>query len=157
LALRLVANYGLDPSVGITTYAPPPGRLGFMQKSFEVTVDNIDADLFGTTIPGGSFQPSDASWNRTRGTAAEMVKAAYAANLEELETRTEALEAVAEVLLEKETIMGEELERIIEGHPPVPKPKKVEARQPVAAAAAGRARSEGDGAGSKGEPGEKDT
>jgi len=120
LALRLVANYGLDPAVGISTYAPPPGRLGFMQKSFEVTVDNIDADLFGTTIPGGSFQPSDAAWHRIRSTAANIVKAAYVANLEDLERRKAALEEVAETLIEKETMEGKELLSIMDQHPPAP-------------------------------------
>ena len=36
LAVRLVSNYGLS-ELGITTYAPVPSRLGFMQRSFEVT------------------------------------------------------------------------------------------------------------------------
>ena len=35
LAMRIVANYGLS-DLGITTYAPVPPGLGFMQKSFEV-------------------------------------------------------------------------------------------------------------------------
>lgn len=122
LALRLVSNYGLDPVVGITTYAPPPGRLGFMQKSFEVTVDNIDADLFGDSIPGGSFQPSDASWHQIRYRAAEIVKTAYAENLAELESRLPAVDAVAEALMAKETVNGDELEGMIDAHPPQPRP-----------------------------------
>ena len=121
LALRLVSNYGLDPVVGITTYAPPPGRLGFMQKSFEVTVDNIDADLFGDSIPGGAFQPSDASWHQIRSRAAEIVKTAYVANVEELESRLPAVHAVADALMAKETIYGEELEQTIDAHPPTPR------------------------------------
>ena len=52
LAQNIVAAYGMS-SLGITTYAPPPpGGPGFMRKSFEVSVDNIDADLFGRGIRG---------------------------------------------------------------------------------------------------------
>ncbi len=36
LAVRLVANYGMSEA-GITTYAPVPTSLGFMQRSFQVT------------------------------------------------------------------------------------------------------------------------
>ncbi len=65
LATRCVANYGLS-EVGITTYAPVGPGLGFMQKSFEVTVDNIDQDLFGNMLSSGGFQPSDDNWHRIR-------------------------------------------------------------------------------------------
>jgi cell division protease FtsH len=137
LALRLVANYGLDPVVGITTYAPPPGRLGFMQKSFEVTVDNIDSDLFGDVIPGGGFQPSDQSWHEMRSRAAEIVKEAYKENLEELERRKNAVNAVADALIEKETVTGEELEVLIESNPPRAVSSS-STESPAAAAAAGK-------------------
>ena len=117
LALRLVANYGLDPGVGISPYAPPSGRLGFMQKSFEVTVDNIDADLFGSTLPGGSWQPSDATWHRIKSAAADIVKSAYADNLKVLHAREVALEALTDALLKKETLFGNEIEYIIDVNP----------------------------------------
>jgi hypothetical protein len=35
LAVRLVSNYGLS-GLGITTYAPPPGRMGPSKAKFEV-------------------------------------------------------------------------------------------------------------------------
>jgi hypothetical protein len=116
--VRLVTNYGLDGGLGITTYAPPPARLGFMQKSFEVTVDNIDADLFGTAIPGGAFQPSDANWHRMRSAAAAIVQEAYAADMAELTGRRAALDAAADALLLAETLTGAELDAIIDAHPP---------------------------------------
>lgn len=46
LAMKVVATYGLSDA-GITVYAPPPEPPGFGRKSFEVAIDNIDADLFG--------------------------------------------------------------------------------------------------------------
>lgn len=42
----VVANYGLS-DMGITVYAPPSDPPGYGRKSFEVAIDNIDADLFG--------------------------------------------------------------------------------------------------------------
>jgi hypothetical protein len=44
--MKVVATYGLSDA-GITVYAPPPEPPGFGRKSFEVAIDNIDADLFG--------------------------------------------------------------------------------------------------------------
>ena len=117
LAMRYVANYGLDAGVGITTYAPTSGRLGFMQKSFEVAVDNIDEDLFGTTIAGGSFQPSDSSWHEIKSTAAQIVKDAYKSNLDILMARKQAMEALADRLMEHETVLAEELNEVIAAHP----------------------------------------
>lgn len=118
LAMRYVANYGLDASVGITTYAPVPGRLGFMQKSFEVAVDNIDEDLFGNTIAGGSFQPSDSSWHEIKMKAADIVKRAYKSNLDDLTDRQEAMNVLADCLLEKETVFAEEIHSILQQHSP---------------------------------------
>eukprot|EP00887_Chlorella_sp_A99_P007243 scaffold2.g7243.t1 len=144
LAVRLVSNYGLS-GLGITPYAPVPSGLGYMQaggkrvwgwRSFEVTVDNIDADLFGNTIRGGGFQAGDAAWHRVREEAHSLLKAAYADNLRELSARRGALQARArrgeeeargggvlaacEAILQKETITGKELEAIIAAHPPSP-------------------------------------
>ena len=42
----VVANYGLS-DMGSTVYAPPSDPPGYGRKSFEVAIDNIDADLFG--------------------------------------------------------------------------------------------------------------
>lgn len=44
--MKVVATYGLSDA-GITVYAPPGEPPGFGRKSFEVAIDNIDADLFG--------------------------------------------------------------------------------------------------------------
>jgi hypothetical protein len=78
LCQNIVANYGMS-KLGITTYAPPTGgALGFMQKSFEVSVDNIDADLFGRGIRGGFFQPSDQSLHELRTAMYDIMREAYA-------------------------------------------------------------------------------
>lgn len=121
LAMRVVANYGLDAAIGITTYAPTPSRLGFMQKSFEVAVDNIDEDLYGTSIDGGFFQPSDNSWHAMKSRAADIVKEAYMANLKELHARKEAMGILSDLLLEKETVFGEEVMEIIKQYQPAGK------------------------------------
>lgn len=60
LAAKIVANYGLS-EMGITTYAPVSRGKAGMNRSFEVTTDNIDEDLFGKGIKGGMFQPSGAA------------------------------------------------------------------------------------------------
>ena len=119
--MRFVANYGLDATLGITTYAPTPSRLGFMQKSFEVAVDNIDEDLYGTSIDGGFFQPSDNSWHAMKSRAADIVKESYMANLQELHARKEAMRVLSDRLLEKETVFGDEVMDIIKQYEPVGK------------------------------------
>jgi hypothetical protein len=47
LAGKLVTDYGLSKA-GITVYSPPSHGLGYGKRAFEVAVDNIDADLFGS-------------------------------------------------------------------------------------------------------------
>lgn len=58
--VQVVTSYGMS-DLGITTWAPPGRNVGFMQRNFEVHVDNIDADLFGNSIPGGMFQCSNSA------------------------------------------------------------------------------------------------
>lgn len=89
-----------------------------MQKSFEVAVDNIDEDLYGTSIDGGFFQPSDNSWHAMKSRAADIVKEAYISNLQELEARKEAMRVLSDRLLEKETVFGDEILEIIQQHEP---------------------------------------
>lgn len=43
----------------------------------QVSVDNIDADLFGRGVPGGSFQPSDDNMHNMRTQAIAMLQEAY--------------------------------------------------------------------------------
>ena len=49
-------------------------------------------------------------------------KAAYAANLRDLEAHRGALDAACEAILERETLMGAELEAILAAHPPAALP-----------------------------------
>ena len=79
-------------------------------------MDNIDEDLFGSTIGGGSFQPSDDSWHEIRSTAAGIVKTANAANLQDLQTRKKAIEVITDELLQKETLLTQEIESLIDKH-----------------------------------------
>ncbi|KAK9817111.1 hypothetical protein WJX72_009705 [[Myrmecia] bisecta] len=117
LAQKIVANYGLSDE-GITIYAPPTATLGFMRKSFEVSVDNIDADLFGKGIKGGMWQPSDESLHRLRTAMYGLLGAAYEEVTAILEAHREALDAATDAILEKESLTGAELEEFIRLHPP---------------------------------------
>ena len=47
----------------------------------QVTVDNIDADLFATGIRGGMFQPADQTLHRVRTATHDLVRAAFADSL----------------------------------------------------------------------------
>lgn len=76
LATKVVANYALT-EMGITPFAPRSGGPGFMRKSFEVAVDNIDADLFGRSSRGGSFQPSDKQTEAVARRANQLLLEAY--------------------------------------------------------------------------------
>lgn len=63
LAEKVVANYALT-EIGLTSYAPV-ALSNENRRTFEVTVDNIDEDLFGRGVQGGMFQPSDASLHKS--------------------------------------------------------------------------------------------
>lgn len=47
----------------------------------QVAVDNIDADLFGRGVRGGSFQPSDNTMHAIKTQAIGMLHEAYDQNL----------------------------------------------------------------------------
>ncbi|KAK9845482.1 hypothetical protein WJX81_007602 [Elliptochloris bilobata] len=117
LAEKVVANYGMT-DLGIFAYAPPPAAKEFGQRSFEVTVDNIDADLFNTSIRGGMFQPADQMLHRLRTATYDLVRAAFADSLEILDVHREALAAAADALMERETLTGHDLEALLDAHPP---------------------------------------
>ncbi|KAI7845492.1 hypothetical protein COHA_001038 [Chlorella ohadii] len=119
LAYRLIANYGLSP-LGLTTWAPAPRRSNALkERSFEVTVESIDADLFASSISGGGFQPSDENRHRLRAAVHKVLLEAYNANLADLEAHRAALAAGADALIQQELITGKELEEILAAHPPV--------------------------------------
>ena len=44
----------------------------------QVSVDNIDRDLFGRAVRGAMYQPSDGTLHRHRAAAHDLVRAAYA-------------------------------------------------------------------------------
>jgi hypothetical protein len=69
-------------------------------------VDSIDADLFGTSIRGGGFQPSDESRHRTRAEVHSILIAAYNANLRDLEAHGAALNAAADTIMRTELLTG---------------------------------------------------
>ena len=43
----------------------------------QVTVDNIDADLFNTSVRGGMFQPADQMLHKLRTATYDLVRAAF--------------------------------------------------------------------------------
>ena len=69
-------------------------------------MDSIDADLFGTSIRGGGFQPSDESRHRTRAEVHSILIAAYNANLRDLEAHGAALNAAADTIMKTELLTG---------------------------------------------------
>lgn len=52
-----------------------------MQHCLQVSVDNIDADLFGRNVRGGSFQPSDDTLHAIKSQAIGMLAEAYEKNM----------------------------------------------------------------------------
>lgn len=117
LAGKLVTDYGLS-SAGITVYAPPSQRLGFSKRAFEVAVDNIDADLFGSSAQGGGFQPSDDTWHKIRSTMNDILCAAYDDDVVIMKKHRAAVEATAQQLLNTEVVTGSELKDLIASHTP---------------------------------------
>mmetsp|Transcript_16982 Transcript_16982/g.42620 ORF Transcript_16982/g.42620 Transcript_16982/m.42620 type:complete len:855 (+) Transcript_16982:187-2751(+) len=138
LAEKVVTSYGMS-DLGITTWAPPGRNVGFMQRNFEVHVDNIDADLFGNSIPGGMFQCSNSALYGIQAATMNLVNSAYRDCMEVLEAHAEALNAATDELLKGEQLTGQELEKIMKAHPPRPmqdtrdalKAKGLEAGEPL--------------------------
>jgi hypothetical protein len=117
LATSIVANYGLS-DIGITTYAPPSRPPGFMRKSFEVAVDNIDADLFGRGTRGGGFQPADQTWTTVQRHVFGLIEDAYQKNLRTLHAHKQALKSATELILVAEEMPGHKLVEIMTQYPP---------------------------------------
>ncbi|KAL0050459.1 hypothetical protein WJX82_011563 [Trebouxia sp. C0006] len=117
LALKIVTNYALSDA-GITTYASPGQSLGYMRKSFEVSVDNIDADLFGRGVRGGSFQPSDDTLHAIKSQAITLLTEAYNKDMKVLRRHSNALRQAALAILKSESLTGQEIRDIMAEHPP---------------------------------------
>ena len=64
LAEKIVTNYGLS-ELGLTSYAPITPGTGSTQRHFEVTVDNIDENVFGKGLQGGMFQCCDSTMHKS--------------------------------------------------------------------------------------------
>ncbi|KAK9909403.1 hypothetical protein WJX75_001741 [Coccomyxa subellipsoidea] len=121
LAQKIVSSYGMTDA-GITMYAPKQRPIGFMKRAFEVNVDNIDRDLFGRAVKGAMYQPSDETSHDMRMAAHNLMLSAYEDNLRVLQAHKDALDAGHRMLLEKEILMGEEVEQLIIDHPPTELP-----------------------------------
>ncbi|KFM28746.1 ATP-dependent zinc metalloprotease FtsH [Auxenochlorella protothecoides] len=118
IAMRTVTAYCLS-DLGLVSYSPPPvPSMENQMFGFEVNPDRIDDNLFGHAVPGGGFQPTDATWNAVCRAASDLILAAYNDNMEELARHEPAVQAVADALLRQETVLGEELEAIMASHPP---------------------------------------
>lgn len=116
--MRTVTAYCLS-DLGLVSYSPPPvPSMENQMFGFEVNPDRIDDNLFGHAVPGGGFQPTDATWNAVCRAASDLILAAYNDNMEELARHEPAVQAVADALLRQETVLGEELEAIMASHPP---------------------------------------
>ncbi|CAG9464039.1 unnamed protein product [Pedinophyceae sp. YPF-701] len=120
MAMKVVANYGMTTETGVTTWAPVSRGRAFMERSFEVAVDNIDEDLFGRGVEGGLWSPSDRTLHTVRAHAAEIVREAEADCREILTQYKDALERGVEVLMEQEELSGEDVEALL------PSPKAME-------------------------------
>lgn len=117
IANKIVMNYGMT-KLGVTMYAPPGEGRRYGQRSFEVAVDNIDEDLFGRELRGGSFQPTDATLHHFRTETTRLVEEAYGDCIGLLRSHKEALTVAAKELLEKDELLGTELGKILDAHPP---------------------------------------
>ena len=58
-----------------------PGVFRCFHPWAQVSVDNIDRDLFGRAVRGAMYQPSDATLHRHKTVAHDLVRAAYADDL----------------------------------------------------------------------------
>ena len=66
----------------VLPYILPPSNFFIPDAdAVQVTVDNIDADLFATGIRGGMFQPADQTLHRVRTATHDLVRAAFADSL----------------------------------------------------------------------------
>jgi cell division protease FtsH len=97
IARSMVARYGMAPRLGLATYDrerhPQLGDLAARQNFGEATADAIDEEV--RTLLDDAFRRS----------------------MSLLGSRREDLDEIAAILLEKETIAGEELKRILERRP----------------------------------------
>jgi cell division protease FtsH len=97
IARSMVTRYGMDEGIGLvsleserTTYLPMPGEMGLGRRDFsEETAREVDCALRA------------------------LVQQAFDQALEILQTHRETVEETAERLLEKETLLGEELPEIL--------------------------------------------
>ena len=64
LAEKIVTNYGLS-ELGLTSYAPLMPNAVATERYFEVSVDNIDANMSGKGLEGGMFQCSDSTMHKS--------------------------------------------------------------------------------------------
>jgi cell division protease FtsH len=118
LARRMVTNYAFSSEMGLTTFrdTPTPTSTGSVYTSWKklaAQLEGPDLSMLGAeTLP-----PSNDEMSAAYQAADDLVREAYAENVAMLTARKEALEVTTELLLEKEQIMGEELEQVIEKNP----------------------------------------
>ncbi|KAK9792719.1 hypothetical protein WJX73_003140 [Symbiochloris irregularis] len=120
MALKMVSNYGLSDA-GITVHVPNTDVTGFMTRAFEVNVDNIDADLFGSSTQNPyPYAPQDPSVDLVRREAMELVSTAYMESVALLHKHQAALQALTDKLLDDETLEGNDIDAILDSNPPDP-------------------------------------
>ena len=110
LARRAVADYGLAGS--LTTFAWPTAFAGVMPS-------RLASDGRAIRNPAG-HPASGPQLARGEQAVRSLLDDAWQANLALLAARRAALDALAEALLERETLSGAEVLEVLERHPPAP-------------------------------------
>ena len=111
--MKAVATYGMSPDVGLTTWAPRTQGRKFMERTFEVNVDqNLEEELFGRGRGHevDFLSPSDATMEKIRVEAIKMLREAEQDCREILIIYRSALITLTDVLLDKDEVHGEEIE-----------------------------------------------
>jgi len=120
LARRIVTTFGLADDLSITTFddLPPTAGMGSvynMWKKFSGAVEGVDS---AQSMDGRKrVQPPGEPLNIAHHASNGLIRGAYAANLELLGRNKAALVAAVELILQKENMTGEELQKIIDTTP----------------------------------------
>lgn len=118
LARRMVTNYAFSSEMGLTTFrdTPTPASTGSVYTSWKKLAAQLEGpDL--SMLNAETLPPSNDEMSAAYQAADDLVREAYGENVAMLTACKEALEVTTELLLEKEQIMGEELEQVIQKNP----------------------------------------
>jgi ATP-dependent Zn protease len=120
LARRFITTYALGDELNIPTFHDRPsqqmGSVYNQWKKFSGQVEGVDV---GNNDPSSANRmgPSNGEMLRAHTAADNLVRAAYAANVDLLQQHKAALLKSTDLVLDKEQILGEELQAVIDTHP----------------------------------------